>query len=125
MQAILRLCEDVDIGDASHPDNETRTWVEDYLVQHRPRSEDEWEKAAQRRFPFIKGDRIRIFLDDLGRWLDTSMGRKMDRKVLAQRLKRIKADPERVHLQVGGARTTRSVWALPSVFQPPVVGTDP
>ena len=125
VQAVLNMCEDADLGDASHPDNETRTWVHDYLIERYVRSQDEWEKATQRRFPFIKGDRIRIFLDDLGRWLDTSMGRKQDSNILAQRLKRIKAEPERVHLKVGGARTTRSVWVLPEIFQPPAVGTDP
>ena len=125
VQAILNMCEDVDLGDASHPDNETRTWVEDYLVQHRPRSEDEWEKAAQRKFPFIIGDRIRIFLDDLIPWLHTNRGRKLDKRFLGKRLRRIKADPDRVHLQVGGARTTRSVWVLPEIFQSPVIGTDP
>ena len=124
-QAILTLCEDVDLGDASHPDRETSAWVEDYLVKHRPRSEDEWEKAAQRRFPFIIGDRIRIFLDDLVPWLHTNRGRKMDKRALGARLRRIKADPDRVHLHVGGARTTRSVWVLPNIFQSPVIGTDP
>ena len=125
VQAVLNMCEDADLGDASHPDNETRTWVHDYLIERYVRSQDEWEKATQRRSPFIKGDRIRIFLDDLRRWLDTEMGRKLDINILAQRLRRIKAETERIHLQVGGARTTRSVWVLPEIFQPPVVGTDP
>ena len=125
VQAILNMCEEEDLGEASHPEEETRTWVHDYLIERYVRSEDEWEKAAQRRFPFIKGDRIRIFLDDLGRWLDTSMGRKQDSNILAQRLKRIKAETERINLKVGGAKTTRSVWVLPEIFQPPVVGTDP
>ena len=125
VQAILSLCEDEDLGEASHPEDETRTWVHDYLIERHVRSEDEWEKAAQRRFPFIKWGRIRIFRDDFGRWLDTNLGRKLDINTLAQGLKRIKAAPERIHIQVGGARTTRSVWVLPEIFQPPVVGTDP
>ena len=124
VQAILTLCEDEDLGDASHPDNETSTWIHDYLIERYIRSEDEWEKAAARRYPFIIGNRIRIFLDDLNRWLDGTMGKKLEGTALPQRLRRIKAETERVHLQVGGSRTTRSVWVLPEAFQPPE-GTDP
>ena len=119
LQAILRACEDDDVGEASHPNDETRTWVYDYLIERYIHSGDQWEKAAQRRFPFIIGNRVRIFLDDFSRWLDASLGRKLDNHALGQRLRRIKADPGQVHLRVRGARTTRGIWVLPDIFQPP------
>ena len=119
LQAILRTCEEDDAGEASHPNDETRNWVHDYLIERYVRSEDDWEKAAQRRFPFIIGDRIRIFLNDFGKWLDGTLNKKLDNHVLGQRLRRIGADPGQVHLQVSGARTTRSIWVLPDIFQPP------
>ena len=123
VQALLRICEEVTVGDPSHLDEgtaaETHSWVDDYLTDRGVRSEDEWEKAAQRRFPFIIEDRIRIFLNDFGKWLDGTLNKKLDNHALGQRLRRIGADPGQVHIRVGGARTTRSIWILPDVFQPP------
>ena len=54
-QAILTACETVNMGDSSHPDEETSTWLDDYLIECYAQVKEEWEKAALRGGPFLKG----------------------------------------------------------------------
>ena len=54
IQAILLVCEPIDVGDASHPAQETNAWLEEYLLKKPPREEDEWLKAAEAKQPFIR-----------------------------------------------------------------------
>ena len=54
IQAILLVCEPIDVGDASHPAQETNAWLEEYLLEKPPREEDEWLKAAEAKQPFIR-----------------------------------------------------------------------
>ena len=119
IQAILQLCEPVDVGDASHPAQETRTWVHDYLIDRYVREEEDRDKAIERRFPYLEDGLIRIFLEDLSKWLDVTLVKKMDTHTLGRRMRMIHAAPERVNVRIAGARTTRSVWILPDEFQPP------
>ena len=37
IQAILLVCEPIDVGDASHPAPETNAWLEEYLLKKPPR----------------------------------------------------------------------------------------
>ncbi len=46
VQAMLNACEEIEVGDASHPVQETRLWLAEYLMEKQPREEEEWEKAA-------------------------------------------------------------------------------
>ena len=62
VQALLLACEEIDVGDASHPNQETNAWLEKYLLKKPPREEDEWEKAAEARQPFILHGKVHIFL---------------------------------------------------------------
>ena len=51
VQALLLACEEIDVGDASHPTQETNAWLEEYLLEKPPREEDEWLKAAEAKQP--------------------------------------------------------------------------
>ena len=53
IQAILLVCEPIDVGDASHLAQETNAWLEEYLLKKPPREEDAWLKAAEAEQPFI------------------------------------------------------------------------
>ena len=124
VQALLRICEEVTVGDPSNLDEETaaetRSWVDDYLTDRGVPGEEDWQKAAEARLPFVKAGRIHITtLDRLTDWIHDNRGRKLDNHALGQRLRRIGADPGQVHIWVGEARTTRSIWVLPDIFQPP------
>ena len=119
IQAILLLCEEVDVGDASHPAQETRTWIMDYLIERYIRSEDEWEEAVQRLVPFLMDGLIRIFLEDFSKWLEANRNRNLDSHALGRRMRQVSARPDKVNVYVGGGRTTRSVWVLTDEFRPP------
>lgn len=122
IQAILSSAEDVDVGEASHPVEETKGWVHDYLIERYVRSEEEWEKGAQQRRPYMTDGHIHIFMNDILHWMDVTLNQKLDKSKMGQRLRRIGSTTHRVHVNFGGARTTRSVWALPEEFQPPDEG---
>ena len=59
VQAMLRACEEIEVGDASHRAQETRLWLAEYLLKKPPREEDEWEKAAEAKQPFLRHGRAR------------------------------------------------------------------
>ncbi len=113
VQAILNLCEDVDVGDASHPAQETRSWIADYLLDREPRDEEEWEEAAKSRRPFRQDDAVVIFLEDLQKWLEVNRGFGMKPHEAGRRMRQAGCLPRRVNLSVGGRKTTRSCWELP------------
>ena len=74
IQAILLVCEPIDVGDASHLAQETNAWLEEYLLKKPPREEDEWLKAAEAKQPFILNGKVHIFLDDFQKWLELNTG---------------------------------------------------
>jgi hypothetical protein len=115
VEAIRRRCEDVGAGDPSHPAQETRTWLRGYLACRGVTGEEEWENAARRGVPFLRGGRILIFLRDFRGWLEVKQGRSLPSRVLRQ----AGAERKLVNVRTGRARTTRSVWVLPEEFQPP------
>ena len=115
VQAIRRRCEDVGAGDPSHPAQETRTRLRGYLACRGVTGEEEWENAAQRGGPFLRGGQILIFLRDFRGWLEVNHGGDLDSRVLRQ----AGAERKLVNVRTGRARTTRSVWVLPEEFQPP------
>ena len=67
VQAMLLACEEIEVGDASHPAQETRLWLAEYLLEKPPREDEEWEKAAEAKQPFIRNGRVHIFMDDVRR----------------------------------------------------------
>ena len=113
VQALLWACEEIDVGDASHPTQETNAWLEEYLLEKPPREEDEWEKAAEAKRPFILHGKVHIFLDDFRKWLDFHIGEQVTSHALGRRLKQCQARTERINVRVGNSRTSRTTWQLP------------
>ena len=122
VQAILHLCEDVGAGDPVQ-DQETRSWLESYLIERYVRDEKEWDEAAQRRVPFLKRGLIHISLKDFREWLGKKLGKNLGKSLaphkLGRRLRQVKVEPKSVNVHGERGRTSRSVWVLPDTFQPP------
>ena len=114
-QALLLACEEIDAGDASHPNQETNAWLEEYLLEKPPREEDEWEKAAEAKQPFILHGRVHIFLGDFRKWLDLN-GEQASSHALGRRLRQYQARTKKINIKVGSARTTRTTWQLPERY---------
>ena len=122
VQAMLLACEEIEVGDASHPAQETRVWISEYLLEKPPRSEDEWEKAAEVKQPFIGGGQVCIFLEDLRRWLDLTTGEQLTSHAMGRRLRLCSAEPDQVNVRIGKSRTTRICWRLPQEYTLPAYG---
>ena len=112
IQAILLVCEPIDVGDASHLAQETNAWLEEYLLKKPPREDDEWEKAAEAKQPFVRHGRVHVFIDDLRKWLELAMGNQMTSHALRRRLRLCTAQPKQVNIRIGNTRTTRMCWML-------------
>ena len=115
IQAILLVCEPIDVGDASHPAQETAAWLDEYLLKKPPREEDEWEKAAEAKQPFILHRKVHIFLGDFRKWLDLN-GEQATSHALGRRLRQSQARTEKINIKVGNSWTTRTTWQLPGRY---------
>ena len=122
VQAMLRACEEIEVGDASHPAQETRLWLAEYLLEKPPRENEEWEKAAEAKQPFIRNGRVHIFMDDMRRWLELAIGNQMTSHALGRRLRLCAAQPEQINIRIGNTRTTRTCWMLSEENTPPQDG---
>ena len=121
IQAILMACEDIEVGDASHASHqereETRRWVEEYLLEKPPR-EEEWEKAVIAELPFVKAGKTHILIRDFQRWLGFRMNQKLDSHEIGKRLRQVGIESKRVHVWLELGRTSRSTWLVPQDFLP-------
>ena len=125
IQAILLVCEPIDVGDASHLAQETNAWLAKYLLKKPPREGEEWEKAAEARQPFVRHGRVYVFIHDLCKWLELAMGTKMTPPALGIRLRLCMAQPKQVNIPIGKTRTprtTRACWMLSEENAPPQDG---
>ena len=116
VQALLLACEEIDVGDASHPSQETNAWLEESLLEKPPRDEDEWEKAAESKQPFILNEKVHIFMDDFRKWLDLNIGEQITSHALGRRLKQCQARTEKINVKIGNSRTSRTTWQLPEKY---------
>ena len=122
VQAMLLACEEIEVGDASHPAQETRLWLAEYLLEKPPREDEEWEKAAEAKQPFLRKGRVHIFMDDLRKWLELAVGDQMTSHALGRRLRLCMAQPGQVNIRIGNTRTTRTCWMLSEEHAPPQDG---
>ena len=122
VQAMLLACEEIEVGDASHPAQETRLWLAKYLLEKPPREDEEWEKAAEAKQPFLRHGRVHVFMDDLRRWLELAVGNQMTSRALGRRLRLCMAQPGQVNIRIGNTRTTRACWMLSEENTPPQDG---
>ena len=122
VQAMLRACEEIEVGDASHRAQETRLWLAKYLLKKPPREDHEWEKAAEAKQPFVRHGRVHIFIDDLKKWLELAVGNQLTSIALGQRLRLCMAQPGQVNIRIGNTKTTRACWMLSEENAPPQDG---
>ena len=113
VQALLLVCEEIDVGDASHLAQETNAWLEEYLLKKPPREEDQWLKAAEAKQPFILNGKVHIFMDDFRKWLDINTGEQITSHAIGRRLKQCQARTEKVNVKIGNSWTSRTTWQLP------------
>ena len=126
-QKILQICEDVGVKDPSHPSHpvqETKPWLHDYILSKRCVLDDkEWAKAPQKESPFLRDGLIHISLKDFSKWLEVNLGKSLNRHALALRMVGVKAERVTVNAKdkdkKNNTRTSWSVWKLPGNFQPP------
>ena len=109
-QAILNACQEVSLGDASHPAEETKEWLRGYLSQ-KPPVEDR-DQANSANAPFIMTEYIYFFLDPFRRHVEFEADTKIKRSDMAQRLRQCRIDPETVHFNATQGRTTRNCWKI-------------
>ena len=93
--------------------------LEEYLLKKPPREEDEWEKAAEAKQPFLRKGRVHIFMADLRKWLELAVGNKMTSQALGPRLRLCMAQPGQVNIWIGNTRTNRACWMLSEENTPP------
>ena len=109
-QAVLSACETVDMGESSHPSQETYTWLHDYLNNHSPSVS--LDQAIPTKTPFRRNDSTYIFLDHFRKWVEFTTNTHLTSHAMGRRLADCSATVEAVPCTVGQKRTTRSCWRL-------------
>ena len=109
-QAILNVCEEAELGEASDPVTETWAWLEGYLSERAVL--DDVNEAAAGRLPFTRDGSTYIFADDFRRWVEFNANFRVTSHVMGQRLQRSGAVPKVVKVTAGGRPTTRYCWSF-------------
>ena len=131
-QALLRIVEEVDLGDASHPTRGTREFVRLYLGSHAIAPSEQKDSAAYEGRPFWKDGAIFIYVNDYRKWMSRETGDALDAKKICADFHAIRMEHCREHCSMPAKRqyysrekrepanpqrTTRSYWKIP----PPLV----
>ncbi len=117
VQAIRKLAEDTEARDASHPAQEARRWMVDYLIDRGVRDNKEWKVAARARYPYRSERWISVFLEDFTRWLEVNRSVTLTSHQGGRKMRQIGAELDKVNIHIGTTRTSRSCWVLPEGFQ--------
>ena len=110
LEALGRICEEEDVGEASKPVEETIEWLDRYMTENTVT--DQMEQAVVAQAPFTYRDRVYFFMDDFRRWVESHTGRKLTSHTMGQRLRRSGWHTEGVNFRMTetGHRTTRTCW---------------
>ena len=111
-QTLLRACNEVPVGEASHPALETNAWLENYLTDVAPT--DDRNGAAVTKRPFIIQDTVYIYADSFRHYVEHHFYTKLSNYELRRRLTMCDATPETIMVQIGPKRTSRYCWKLPA-----------
>ena len=117
-QALLSICEDVDVGDASHPDTETRGWIEYYLTDRH--IIDDVSQAAITRHPVHYVGHVHIQATDFREWVMRHAGQNLTIHQISVKLKRVGATGVTVPVTHNGNKSSRYYWRLPNGVGPTV-----
>lgn len=110
-QALLRACEDVDLGPESSHERSTVEILQEYLARFRPtRNKDD---ACRQKLPLVFDGAVLVHLGHLKHWVGIVEGDKIKRSELARRLRMCGSSPRIVNYQrTNGGATTCSAWEL-------------
>ena len=122
-QALINIREDIALGDASFPREETMEWLDRYLSA-RGVTDDDATAAVAAGTPFIEKGQVKIILDDFRAWVKFNVELELSRVEMAQRLHQAGATASKVNITVNGKRTSRSCWVVENVGENPDTGGD-
>ena len=111
-QALLDACEEMDVGEASDPIEETMDWLDNYLSERTISDDQDLEQAAATKQPFLMNSATHIFINDFRKWVEHTTGSPMNNHSMGQRLRLCHAQLERINVTIAGRRSTRSCWRL-------------
>lgn len=109
-QALLYACEDVDVGEASHPITETRGWIEQYLAD--TVVSDDVNAAALRGRPLSYCGYVHIQLLHFRAWIYHNTGENLRPRDVAVRLRLCEDAPAAVPVKINGRPSTRGYWRI-------------
>ena len=113
IQALLSIRQEIDVGDASYPKEETINWLKQYLSNRRPQDTDPAEAKIQK-LPYIIDNTVFVHGDSLRNFLNHSISVELSRYELGKRMRQIEAYPGQQptkQLETGN-RTSRIYWAI-------------
>jgi hypothetical protein len=113
LQSLSFAAREVEIGTDLSEEAQTRTWIDSYLNSHPPVPEEHIADAVRARKPFIKGDCIYFWMDELRSWLH-ARGEKIPMQKLGARVKRIGGiSNKKINYKNSlGMRTNCRVWGV-------------
>lgn len=113
--ALGKACVDESIGDEATETGLANSWVQDYMSDRKPLPEEEQQKAATEKQPYMKDGAIYIFGEDLRNWLRVHRQETVGPRDMGFALRAYGALPEQCGIALpGGLRSTRGVWRLPA-----------
>jgi len=112
-QAILRACEEVDIGPESSSERSVEALLQEYLSRYRPGRDR--DQACAQRLPFIYENAILVSCEHLKQFVVLSEGDKTTKREIAKRLRMHGAESRTVGwTKPNGAYTTSYLFELPA-----------
>ncbi len=117
--ALGRICEEVDVGEASRPVDETMEWLDRYMTENT--ATDKLDQAAIALSPFIHKGTVHFFSDDFRKWVESHPGVKLSPHQMGQRLRQCGWHTEAINFNINdkaanSRRSTRTCWtrAIPA-----------
>ena len=127
-EALLRIVEEVDLGEASHPTHQTKEWLRIYLSGCAIAPSDQKDAAVHEGRPFWREEAIFIYVNDFRKWMSRETGDALDAGKICADFHAIRMEHCREHYYMPakgqyysrkekeaekGKRTTRSYWRMP------------
>jgi hypothetical protein len=112
-QMLLDACVDVHVGDEGTDAGLVNSWLSAYL-RMKPVL-DSYDESDETRSPFLRNDRVHVYLSDVLRWIHVNFGERISPKEMGVRMRRAGAVPDKVP----HGKSSRQVWMLAESFTPP------
>ncbi len=109
-QLLLDVCEESVPSDETTDAGRGRAWLALYLADHKP---VELEKAASKRQPYLKDERIHVFSTALRKWITATQMENVTYQEMNIVLRSTGCTPLKEHVSATNTRTTAPAWRLP------------